>query len=92
VSRKRHQTTNGRNRKPKFGSKAWVANALKRKFRRAAIPVDGKIESPITTLSEYLSYRKLHRILWPRTARPPAAVWVDPPWLRNPETRPPDEN
>ncbi|MES1258936.1 MAG: hypothetical protein ABUS51_10915 [Acidobacteriota bacterium] len=67
--------------KVKFGSKAWVARALQRKF--AQNPENS--EERIGTMSEYLNFRKLHGILWPRKTAPGKVIWIEPESLRRRE-------
>jgi hypothetical protein len=72
--REKHRRT-----KRPFGSPEWVANALHKKFTGA----DDHDPEEIATMSDYLNYRKLHGILWPRRQAPGKVVWVDPPNYSN---------
>ncbi len=56
-----------------FGSPAWVARAIHHKFAPAP---EGNDEQ-IATMADYLNFRKLHGILWPRKTEPAKVIWVD---------------
>ncbi len=62
----------------KFGSLEWVEHAVKIKFTRT----EEHDPEEIATMSDYLNYRKLHGILWPRKRVPNTVIWIDPPDFR----------
>lgn len=69
-----------------FGSRAWVARAIHHKF---APPPEGNDEQ-IATMADYINYRKLHGILWPRKTEPAKVIWVEPVQIPPKRDLPPD--
>jgi hypothetical protein len=59
---------------PPFGSHEWVIRALNRKF----LGTPDRPAATLNTMSEYLSLRKLRKMLWKPETPGTEFIWLDP--------------